>query len=144
MLRYQRFAFRSVVVALFVFACGLIGSKILTRSTSLEIDSSELIVSNFPIGEVRDLSFNVRNPSFFGAAQIVGIRGGCSLGCVEEIAFQSFKLEPGESKRLTVQFKSPRTPGPIEVAFSLYYTSNNRTRRQELCVRGNAIENEDR
>ena len=144
MLRYQRFAFRSVVVAIVVFASGLIGSKILTRSTSLDVESSELTLSNFPIGQVRDLSFNVHNPSFFGAAQIVGVGGSCSLGCVEETAFQSFKLEPGESKRLTVQFKSPRTPGPIEVDFSLYYTSNNRTRRKELCVRGNAVENENR
>ncbi len=143
MLRYQRFVSRFVAASLFLFACGLIGSTILTRSTSLEIDSSELTLSNFPVGQVRELSFNVHNPSYFGAAQIVGIRGGCSLGCVEAVAFQSFQLEPGESKRLIVQFKSPKTPGPIEVDFSLYYTSNNRTRRQELCIRGNAVENEN-
>ncbi len=143
MLRYQRFVLGLVLAAIFVFASGLIGSKILTRSISLDVESSELTLSNFPFGEVRDLSFNVHNPSFFGAAQIVGIRGSCGRGCVEEIAFQSFKLEPGESKRLTVQFKSPRTPGPIEVDFSLYFTSNNRTRGKKLCVRGNAVENEN-
>ena len=144
MLCYKRFVSRFVAAALFVFACGLIGSKLLTRSTSLEINSSELTLNNFPFGEVRDLSFNVHNPSFFGAAQIIGIRGACGLGCIEEVEFQPFKLEPGETKRMTVLFKSPRQPGPIEAAFTLYYTSNNRTRRQELCVRGNAIENEDR
>ena len=144
MLRYKRCAFRFVAAALFVFACGLVGSTILTRSTSLDIQSSELTLCNFPFGEVRDLSFNIRNPSFFGAAQIVGIRGSCGLGCVEEEAFEPFKLEPGESKKLTVQFRSPKQPGPIEAAFSLFYTSNNRTRCKELWVRGNAVENENR
>ena len=143
MLRYKRFVSRFVAAALFVFASGLVGSKMLTRSTTLEIDSSELTLSNFPFGQEKNLSFNVHNPSFFGAAQIVGLRGACGMGCVEEVDFQPFQLKPGETKRLTVQFKSPREPGPIEAAFSLYYTSNNRTRCKELCVRGNAVENEN-
>ena len=147
MLRYQRFAYRSVVVvvaALFVLACGLIGPSILTRSTTLAVESSELTLTNFPIGEEKILSFSVRNRSFFGAAQIVGIRGACGQGCVEEIDFQPFQLKPGESKRLSVLFKSPRQPGPIEVAFTLYFTSSNRTRILGLCVTGNAMEGESR
>lgn len=143
MLRYKWFVSRFVAAALFVLACGLIGSTILTRSTSLEIESSELTLINFPFGQEKNLSFNVYNPSFFGAAQVVGLRGACGLGCVEEVDFQPFQLKPGETKRLTVKFKSPREPGQIEAAFSLYYTSNNRTRCKELCVRGNAVENEN-
>jgi len=91
--------FRFVATALFVFACGLIGSKILTQSTTLEFESSELTLRNFPFGEDRNLSFRVHNQSFLGAAKVVGI-----LGAV---------------------------------------TSNNRTRCKELCVRGNAVENDD-
>jgi len=140
MLRLKRF----IAAALFVIACGLIGSTIFNRSTILEIESSELTLINFPFGEDRNLSFNVRNPSFFGSAQIVGLRGACGLGCVEEVDFHPFQLKAGETKRMTVLFKSPRQPGRIEAAFSLFHTSNNGTRCKELCVRGNAVESENR
>lgn len=142
MLHYQRFAYRSVLVALFVLACGLIGPSILTRSTRLAVESSELTLTNFPFGEEKILSFSVRNPSFLGVARVVGIRGACGLGCVEEIDFQPFHLKPGESKRLTVKFKSPRQPGQIEAAFTLYFTASNRTHLLKLCVSGNAVEGE--
>ena len=144
MLRYQRFAYRFVVVALFVFACGLIGSTILTRSTTLAVEVSGLTLTDFPCGQEKTLSFSVRNPSFFGAAQIVGFSGSCGRGCVEDIDFQPFQLSPGESKQLTVNFRSSRQPGPIEVAFTLYFTTSNRTRHLELCVTGNAVEAEGR
>ena len=143
MFHFKRYAFRFVAAALFVIACGLIGSSILTRSTSLEIQSSELTLSDFPFGEDRMVSFGVNNPSFFGEAQIVGIRGACGLGCVEDVDFQPFQLKCGETKKMTVLFKSPKQPGPIEAAFSLYYTSSNRTRCKELYFRGNAVENEN-
>ena len=135
MLLYKRLVSRFVAAALFIFACGLIGSTILTRSTSLEIESSELTLSDFPFGEDRMVSFGVHNPSFFGVTQVVGIRGACGLGCVEDVDFEPFQLKSGETKKMTVLFKSPKQPGPIEAAFSLYYTSSNRTRCKELCIR---------
>lgn len=143
MLRYKKFVSRVVAAAFFVFVCGMIGSKILTRSTTLEFESSELTLTDFPFGEDRNLTFSVHNPSFLGVVQVVGIRGACGLGCVEELDFQPFKLKSGETKKMRVLFKSPRQPGPIDAAFSLYYTSSNRTRCKELCVRGNAIESEN-
>ena len=143
MLRFRKFVYGFVATALIVVACGLIGSKILTRTTTLEFESSEFTLNNFPFGEERKLSFSVHNPSFFGAAQVVGIRGACGLGCVAEVDFEPFQLKSGETRKMTVLFRSPREPGPIEAAFSLYYTSSNRTRCKELCVRGNAIENEN-
>lgn len=143
MLRYKKLISRFIAAALFIFACGLIGSTILTRSTSLEIASSELTLSDFPFGEDRIVSFSVHNPSFFGVTQVVGIRGACGLGCVEDVDFEPFQLKSGETKKMTVLFKSPKQPGPIEAAFSLYYTSSNRTRCKELCIRGNAVENEN-
>jgi hypothetical protein len=51
-------------------------------------------------------------------------------------------VEPSESKKLAMLVKSPRQAGAIEAAFMLFYTSNNETRRKELCIRGNAVEPE--
>ena len=140
MSRYLRFAIQLGATAIVVFASGLIGSKVLTQSTSIEVGESELILNDFPLGENKSISVNVRNPGFFGKVQVVGFGGSCGLGCVEEVDFKPFQLEPGETKKLSMLVKSPRQPGPIEAAFTLFYTSNNGTRRKELCVRGNAVE----
>lgn len=138
----KRFVFRLLLIVTATFVCGLIGSKMLTQT--IHVESSELTLNNFPTGTETDLSFSIQNPSFFGVIEIVGIHGSCGQGCVEEAGVQPFQLEPRQSKRLTVKFKSPQQPGPIDAEFFLYFTSFSRTRIQRVVVCGNAIENNNR
>ncbi len=129
------------MIALVVFGVFFWRSQLWVRSTvKPEFDVSELCVIDFPIKNQANLSFTIRNPSSTPIS-LVGIGLNCGpTGCVESATQLPCIVPPGESREATVSFKSSGKPGPIEVGFEVYVSSNNGLFAQELCVRGNAIE----
>lgn len=143
----NRFSRKRVIQFGSIISLVVFGFVVVWRSQSLgrttvkpEFDVSELFLIDFPIKNQANLSFTICNPSSTPMC-LVGIGLNCGpMGCVESAMELPCTVPPGESKEATVSFKSSGKPGPIEVGFEVYVSSNDRISTHKLCVRGNAIE----
>ncbi len=113
---------------------------LLGRPTLLPKFSPEMFeLSDYPCGERSRHVFEITNTNSF-PIRIVGIGGNCGPGgCVEPVDFRPFELAAKQRATVTVEFKSPMNPGPIEVSLTVHFSSD-RVRSTEVHFSGNSVE----
>jgi hypothetical protein len=142
-MKHRKIYLFALAIAIFVFVCLALLERP-RRSTlllQLKFDEQNLVITDFPINEKSNLVVGIQNPNSCDI-RVVGIAGSCGLGgCAEPVDFESFILESGEQKSVTIEFKAPKLPGRIEVAMVVYYASDSVVSK-EFLITGNAVDPE--
>lgn len=130
------FAIAIVSVLLATVICR---SPLVRTTMTPEFNPKGYNLLDFPIREKSNLAIEIINPNSFKIS-IVGIGGTCGPGgCVEPVDFRPFELAAKQRATVTVEFKSPMNPGPIEVSLPVHFSSD-RVRCTEIHFSGNSVE----
>ena len=133
----------AIAIGLVILGIEIFKRQLPSHSVPPQFDLSEFTLPNFPVGEKKSLALGIHNTNSF-PIRIVGIGGSCGPGgCVEATAFQALLMQPGEKKAVTIEFKAPMKPGPIEAMLVVYYSSMS-LRSKDLFVKGNSVDQESR